>query len=167
MKGLALSELDQDIIRELQSDARMSFAEISEKLHTPASTVRHRINRLLKVGVLEFVAMSNPLKAGYPIWVMIYIQGEPHKIRTVATELTKIPEVYFVATTVGRYPLTAGAFFRSHDDLNSFLNERLGRMPGITEIQTSIVLEIFKRNMSLQFPAAESGKRKKPQQRSR
>ena len=154
------SEADVRIIDILQHDARASITSIAEALHMPVSSVRHRVQRLVKEGILEFAAMTNPLRLGYQIWVVIEIQAEIAKIESIAQRLGKAPEVYLVGITTGRYDIHVGAVFRTSDEFLEFITRRLSRIPGITRISSSQILRVVKRSMSYVFPRADARKPK-------
>lgn len=159
MDGVSLSVLDIGIIRCLHADARRSVASIAHELRIPESTVRHRLNRLVRRGVIEFAALTNPLQLGYQIWAIIEVQAELRKIRPVAQRLAAAPEVYFVGITTGGYDVLAGAVFRSNDALLDFITRRLSGIPGIVRTFTSSVLQVVKRTMSFPLPEAEAAGR--------
>lgn len=144
---------DISIIRCLHDDARMSVAQIAKTVGLPESTVRNRMGRLTESGILDFVAVTDPLKLGYQLWVMIAIQVELDRIDSVAENLSAIPEVYFVAVTTGGYEIMVSAAFRSNDEFLRFVTERLSAIPGITRTNTYNVLKIYKRQMSVLPPA--------------
>jgi len=147
-----ITSVDIGIIGSLRGDARKSFVKIAEELRVPESTVRHRLNRLVRHGILEFAAVTNPLQMGYQIWAIIEIQAQPSRLRSVAQQLAKAPEVYFVGITTGRCDVFAGAVFRSNAELLEFLTTRLAKIPGIFRTSTSTVLEVVKRTLALSVP---------------
>jgi len=147
-----ITPVDVGIIGSLHRDARKSFVKIAQELSVPESTVRHRLNRLVRHGVLEFAAVANPLRMGYQIWAIIEIQGQPSRIPAVARQLAKAPEVFFVGITAGRCDIFASAVFRSNSELLDFLTTRLSKIPGITRTSTSTVLEVVKRSLALSVP---------------
>src|SRR5687768_15369782 len=101
MDSTELTAADVGIIRCLQEDARRSAVSIAARLRMPESTVRHRLSRLVKSGVIQFAAVTDPLKLGYQIWTIVEIQAELPKVRAVAQRLAALPEVYFVGITSG------------------------------------------------------------------
>ena len=157
METPKLTPADIDIIRCVQEDARSPVAKIAKRLRMPESTVRHRLNRLVRQGVIEFSILINPHRLGYQIWAVIEIQAAMPKIRSVAQQLAAIPEVYFLGITTGSYDLLAAAVFRSNQELLDFLTRRLGKVRGILRTSTSSVLELVKHSMTLDLP---NGKRR-------
>lgn len=144
---------DIAIIRCLHDDARMSVVQMAKMVGIPESTVRNRLSKLTESGILDFVAVTDPLKLGYQLWVMIAIQAELTRLDEVAKNLTTIPEVYFVAVTTGGYEIMVSASFRSNDEFLRFITERLSAIPGITRTVTYNVLKIYKRQMNVLPPA--------------
>jgi Lrp/AsnC family transcriptional regulator for asnA, asnC and gidA len=159
MERPKITPVDVGIIRSLHRDARKPLVKIASELGVPESTVRHRLNRLIQHGMVEFAAVTNPLRMGYQIWAVIEIQGQPSKLRAVAEQLAKVPEVYFVGITTGDYDILVNAVFRSNAELLHFLTTRLARIRGITRTSTSTLLDVVKRTLALSFPEplAEAG----------
>ena len=156
---IRLAPADVQIIRCLNEDARSPVAKIAEQLRMPESTVRHRLNRLIRQGLVEFTAVPNPLHLGYQIWAIIEIQAELSKIRAVAQRLAAASEVYFVGITTGGYDILTGAVFRSNDELLDFMTQSLARIPGIIHTSTSSVLEVVKRSLTFAAPEQDGGAR--------
>jgi DNA-binding Lrp family transcriptional regulator len=157
-----LSEADIKIIQSLQKDARSSVARIAKSLRMPTSSVRHRLQKLVKDGVIKFDAMTNPLLLGYQVWVNIELQVEITKLEAVAKQLARDPEIYLVYIMTGRYDILVGAVFRTNDDFRKFITGKLPKIPGINRVSSSNVLELVKRSMSFPLPsAAGSGSKKK------
>lgn len=147
-----LQPVDVAIIRCLHGDARSPIAQIAERLRMPESTVRHRLNRLVERGIVEFVALTNPFQFGYQIWVMVSVEVELAQIRSVANRLAALPEIYFVGITAGGQDLLAAGVFRSNTELVTFMTTRLARIPGIIRTSTTSILEVVKRTMTFGVP---------------
>lgn len=150
--SIKLLPVDIQIIRYLHEDARSSIAKISERMAMPESTVRHRLSRLVKHGIVEFAVLTNPFHFGYQVWVMISLQVEMSKVRSVAERLTELPEVYLVAVTTGASDIMTGAVFRTNEELLNFITNRLSKIPGITATRTAPILDMVKRTMSFGAP---------------
>ncbi|PKO28732.1 MAG: hypothetical protein CVU32_00570 [Betaproteobacteria bacterium HGW-Betaproteobacteria-5] len=153
-KRVKLNDTDIHIIKCLHGDARMPVTAIAEGLSLPESTVRHRLNRLVTSGVIEFVAQTSPLNVGYPVWIMMEIEVETHFIRKVAQQLSDLTEVYIVYTTTGAFDISAGATFRTNEAFVDFLAGPLSKIKGIRRITTRAILEVYKREFKF-LPAAD------------
>jgi Lrp/AsnC family transcriptional regulator for asnA, asnC and gidA len=152
--GFRFGEADARIIEALQKDARAPVKAIAEKLRMPVSSVRHRVQKLMQAGILEFAAMTNPLRMGYQIWAQIEIQAELARIEEIAQRLAAAPEVYLVGITNGRYDIHVGAAFRTNEEFLDFITARMARIPGITRVSSSPMLRVVKRSFSFPFPRA-------------
>jgi Lrp/AsnC family transcriptional regulator for asnA, asnC and gidA len=141
----ALDGLDAAIIEHLHSDARAAAKTIADDLGVPESTVRHRLGRLVETGIIEFVALTNPLRLGRPVWVMMEIQVQSRRIRQAALDLSRIPEIYFVYITTGSFDVFAGATFATNEEMVDFLTNTLSRVEGIVRVNTRTILEVHKR----------------------
>ncbi|MGH8736859.1 MAG: Lrp/AsnC family transcriptional regulator [Burkholderiales bacterium] len=151
-KDTALSSVDIKIIRCLQRDARGSLVKVAAELRMPESTIRNRVNRLVRQGLIEFAVVTNPLRFGYQIWAIIEIQAQPTKIRAVAKRLAAISEIHLVGIMTGSYDIYAGALFRDNQELLEFITDTLARIPGIQRISTSHMLDVVKRTVTFGIP---------------
>lgn len=80
---------------------------IAKKLRMTVSSVRHRVQKLVKVGILEFAAVTDPLRIWYQVWALIEVQVELGKIDEAAEQLATMPEVYLVGIIIGRLTSTS------------------------------------------------------------
>jgi Lrp/AsnC family transcriptional regulator for asnA, asnC and gidA len=151
-----LSPLDIDIIRCFHEDARAPLVQVARALEQPESTIRHRLARLVREGFIEFVAVSDPLKLGYPLWVNIGLHVELARIRDVAAALDPFPEVYFVGITSGAHEVFISAVFRSNEELFEFITDKLAAIPGILGSTTYHFLAVTKRRIGMLPPAMEA-----------
>lgn len=141
-----LSEADRKILNCLQEDPRSSVTAISAATGIPQTTVRNRLNRLLKEGIVEISAAVNPLQLGYDNWAMIAMKVPVGEIETISNGLAALKEVYFVGATTGSYNLMVGVVLRSNADFAQFMERQLGRFTKIKDLYTFNVLKVFKRS---------------------
>lgn len=154
-----INSTDLQIIRHLEKDPRSPVTKIAEALGMPESTVRNRMNRLVKTGVIDFAAMINPLQFGYQVWAIILVQAEVAKIADVADQLKRVPELYFVGIAVGTFDVFAAGLFRSNQELLAFVKEQLPKTPGVVRTSISSILEIVKRTIPSGLPSHEHERR--------
>lgn len=75
----ALDEADRRILRALQQDARLTIAQIAERVGLSQTPCWNRLKRLERDGFIEgYVAILNQEKLGYPETVMIEIVLDRH-----------------------------------------------------------------------------------------
>jgi len=139
-----VSDTDQAIIRTLQQDARMSYAEVSRATGIPESTVRRRMDRLQERGVIQFAMLADPSRLGYDLRVMIGLKVELNQVEQIAETLRGMKEVEFAAFLTGNFDIMIQIVVRSQEALVRFLTRRLARVPGIRSVDTFLMPYIIK-----------------------
>jgi len=139
-----LDHIDQYIIDAMHKDGREAFAQIAEKLNVSPGMIRQRYNRLVEMGYLKVVAVTNPLMMGMRTMALIGVHTETSKMLQVAEEISKIEEVVYLVVVSGRYDIICEVFCRDHEDLLKFLTEKLAKINGIRETESFIHLKIAK-----------------------
>lgn len=144
--GLAsLDKLDYDIIACLRQDGRQPNTEIARQLNVSESTIRTRIQHLVSSGIIQVAAVIALPSLGYPVDVLIGIQCGPDRVAGVAKRLSSESQVRYVVALAGRFDVLIAAFFHSHDELFEFVSETIGKIRGVTKVETLPVLQTFKR----------------------
>jgi Lrp/AsnC family transcriptional regulator for asnA, asnC and gidA len=139
-----MDQIDLDIISFLQSDGRTPFTDIAKELEISEGTVRNRVARLLQDRVLQIVGMVDPYRLGFDAPAVISVSVKPPSLESVANTISKFPEVSYLIMVSGEFDLLVEVMCKDRDHLATFLNEKLLRVPGITNSQTSIVLHTYK-----------------------
>ena len=142
-----LDYLDVAIVSHLQKNGSLTNAGIAEREDVPVSeeTVRRRIKRLVKEGLIKIVAVPDPDKLGYESEVLIGVQVESDKVGLVADALTAIPEITWVTVSTGAYDVFAWATLKTSSELSNLLLTKVGVIPGVRKTETFINLDIRKR----------------------
>ncbi len=138
-----LDEIDQEIIRLLRTDGRMSFTEVGKRLDMPEATARYRVQRLLQSGIVQVIAWPNPEKLGTPHIVIVSLIVENEQIDSIAEALEQMVEVRFVAITTGHYDIIVDVFFGSYTEVTAFF-EKIKRLPGIIRQDSHFILKLLK-----------------------
>ncbi len=139
-----LDPIDQRIIAILQQDGRASFAEIAEELKVSAGMVRVRYNRLVEKGMLRVMAITNPLRMGYPTMALIGIKADGKRLLEVADQIAALDEVIYLIVVSGAYDIIAEIVCRDQNHLLQFLTERLYKIEGVRESESFMHLKIVK-----------------------
>lgn len=139
-----LDEIDRFIIEAMRQDGRVAFAQIAQQLAVSPGMIRVRYNRLVDLGLIKVVAITNPLRMGYTTMTMIGIRTEGHKMLEVAQKVAEFEEVIYLIIVSGRYDLMAEVVCRDHADLLRFLTEKLYLVDGVRESETFVHLKIEK-----------------------
>lgn len=145
---------DRRIIELLSQNARRSNVEMARELGVSEGTVRKRVDRLVADGVLRIVGLVDPEALGYGTHVLVCVAVETKHIERISELLCAMPEVVNVYWTTGEYDFAVDAVFTSDQELQPFLTERLGRVPGVISSQVSHVLRQPKRSGDWSVPLA-------------
>jgi Lrp/AsnC family transcriptional regulator, regulator for asnA, asnC and gidA len=147
-----VDDIDREIIRLLQRDGRSSNTEIGRALGLTETTIRKRIARLVNEALVSIVAVPTPDAVGMTTSAIIGISVQLQHIRSVSDQLVAQPEVRYVGVSTGRYDLIVEAFFSDHEHLLDFVSTRLGAMPGVTAVETSLILKVAKFSYEWEIP---------------
>ena len=139
-----LDEIDHHIITALRADGRVAFAQLAEQLKVSPGMIRQRYNRLVDLGYLKVVAVTNPLMMGKRTVTMIGIRTDGRKMMEVANKIAKFDEVVYIVATSGRYDLMLEVFCQDHEELLNFMTEKLAKVDGVRETESFIYLKIVK-----------------------
>jgi Lrp/AsnC family transcriptional regulator, regulator for asnA, asnC and gidA len=151
----AVTSTDRAIIRELQRNARMSYAELSRATGIPESTVRRRMDRLHQRGVIEFAMLADPSRLGYELRAMIGLRVELQKLAEIAARLREMNEVNFAAFLTGNFDIMIQVIVQSQEDLVGFLTQRLATIDGVRSTETFVMPYIIKPMTSWILPEVE------------
>ena len=64
--AVQLDELSKAIIEKLQQDGRRSYAGIGKAVGLSEAAVRQRVQRMVDAGVMQIVAVTDPMQLGSP-----------------------------------------------------------------------------------------------------
>ncbi len=140
----AVTETDRAIIRLLQQNARMSYAELSRATGIPESTVRRRMDRLHQRGVIEFAMLAEPSRLGFELRAMIGLKVELRRLEEIAETLRGMNEVTFAAFLTGNFDIMVHVVVRSQEALVEFLTQRLSPIEGVRSSETFVMPYVIK-----------------------
>jgi Lrp/AsnC family transcriptional regulator for asnA, asnC and gidA len=141
--AVVLDETDKVIIRALQADGRMAYTRLAPAVGLSQAATRQRVQRLLESGVMQIVAVTDPLKLGFKVQAMVGVCADGD-IKALAKTLERMPEVDYLVTTAGRFDLLMEVICEDVAELGRLLNERLRRLPGVRSIESFLFLELNK-----------------------
>jgi DNA-binding Lrp family transcriptional regulator len=146
----ALVPDDQPLLAQLARDGRASHAALAAAIHWHESTVRRRIDELMRAGLLRFEVDLDDRVFGVNVQVMLWLSVEPSQLDATGQAVATHPEVPFVAATTGPANLVATALFRDTQHLYEYLTGELAALPGVSSVQTAPVIRTLKRTGSVQ-----------------
>jgi Lrp/AsnC family transcriptional regulator for asnA, asnC and gidA len=140
-----VDELDAKIVAALRADGRRANVEIARELGVAEGTVRKRIDRLVRERIIQIGAWADPLKVGYGFYTNIELEVDIARVEAIADRVAKLPEIFFMGISTGRFGIFAVGCFRSADHFHEFMTQRLARVPGVRNAVTSNITRIVKR----------------------
>ncbi|MEM0049449.1 MAG: Lrp/AsnC family transcriptional regulator [Candidatus Bathyarchaeia archaeon] len=142
--GTEIDDIDKEIIRMLQDDARISLRRIAEKLNVSETTIFIRIKKLLEKNIIKrFTAIVSPEALGKKITAFILINADPKKIQNVLNTLSKMDDVYEVYDVTGPYYAIVKVRTEDQNKLTKIIDE-IGLIDGVISTETALVLRSIK-----------------------
>jgi Lrp/AsnC family transcriptional regulator, regulator for asnA, asnC and gidA len=138
-----LDDTSKRIIEQLQEDGRRPYATIGKAVGLSEAAVRQRVQRLLDSGVMQIVAVTDPIQVGFARQAMIGIRVEG-EIAPVADQLAAMPEVDYVVVTAGSFDLLAEVVCEDDDHLLDVIARQIRSIPGVRGAETFVYLKLRK-----------------------
>ena len=145
--AIAIDEIDKAIIRELQVDGRTAYAKLGPAVGLSQAAVRQRVQRLIESGVMQVVAVTDPLTLGFGLQAMVGVTVDGD-LRQAAAELAEIDEVAYVVVTSGRFDLLVEVVCRDNEQLLALVNDVVRAIPGVRTTETFTYLHLEKQTYS-------------------
>ena len=139
----SLDSIDRQIIELLQRDGRRPYGAIADEVGLSEAGVRRRVQRLRDTGVMQIVAITDPLQLGYgrELLIGIRVHGD---VRLVADQVAAIEEANYVVMTAGSFDIIAELIAVDDNALVHLLNDSIRSIPGVTEVETFLYLKLSK-----------------------
>lgn len=148
----ALDATDRDLIGILQQDGRTSNREIARTLGISEATVRNRVNRLIEDGLINIVAVPTPKAVGLTMSAIIGVSVEMRHLDDVVNTITGYREVRYAGLATGQFDVIIEAFFEDQEHMLEFVTKELGRLDGVTDAETSVILKVAKFSYEWEIP---------------
>ncbi|MFC7489810.1 MULTISPECIES: Lrp/AsnC family transcriptional regulator [unclassified Knoellia] len=140
-----LDDVAKRIVEILQQDGRRSYAALAKEVGLSEAAIRTRVQRLLDAGVMQIVAVTDPLQLGFRRQAMIGVRTDGDLL-AVADKLTELPEVDYLVTTAGTFDLLCEVVCEDDDHLLELITQRMRRMPGVVSTETFVYLKLNKQH---------------------
>lgn len=143
-----LDDLDLELLKRLQADASASKADLGRQLNLSQPAIHHRIKRLEGRGyILRYVALLDRELLGLDLMCFVQVSVQRHhRDHIVAFEqaVLAMPEVLDCHHMTGEFDFLLKVVVPNRRALETLLVERLSTLPGVTHLQTSVVLSEVK-----------------------
>jgi Lrp/AsnC family transcriptional regulator for asnA, asnC and gidA len=131
------------IIEQLQEDGRRPYATIGKAVGLSEAAVRQRVQRLHDSGVMQIVAVTDPMQVGFARAAMIGIKVDGDA-EAVADELAKMAEVDYLVVCAGSFDILAEIVAEDDDHLLEVINRRIRAIAGVRSTETYVYLKLRK-----------------------
>jgi Lrp/AsnC family transcriptional regulator for asnA, asnC and gidA len=138
-----IDDISKRIIEQLQADGRRSYGEIGKAVGLSEAAVRQRVQKLTETGVMQIVAVTDPMQLGFNRQAMIGIRVSGDT-RSVADALEKLQAVDYLVLTAGSFDIMIEVVCESDDDLIELLNSQIRSLPGVVSTETFVYLQLRK-----------------------
>ncbi|MFM7059659.1 MAG: Lrp/AsnC family transcriptional regulator [Actinomycetes bacterium] len=144
---VVIDDIDKAIIEALQADGRMPYTRLGATVGLSEAAVRQRVQRLTESGVVQIVAVTDPLMLGFSRMAMVGLKVEGD-LRTVAADVAAIPDVSYVVIVSGSFDLLMEVVCEDDDHLLAILNDKVRAIPGVRSTETFTYLRLDKQTFA-------------------
>jgi len=136
-------EVSKAIIEQLQEDGRRAYATIGKAVGLSEAAVRQRVQKLVETGVMQIVAVTDPMQVGFARQAMVAISATGD-IDGITKRLSNIPEVVYLVVIAGSFDILAEIVVTDDDHLLELINEQIRTIPGVLRTETFLYLKLTK-----------------------
>jgi Lrp/AsnC family transcriptional regulator, regulator for asnA, asnC and gidA len=138
-----LDAANRAIVESLQQDGRRAYSQIASDIGLSEAAVRRRVQQLRANGVIQIVAVTDPLQLGFTRQAMIGITVEGD-VRAVAAKIVPLSEVEYVVMCAGSFDLLVEVVCEDDERLLHILNDSIRSIPGVRSTETFMYLKLAK-----------------------
>lgn len=152
---MPLSRNDRRILAELQTDSRITMQQLADRIGLSSSACWRRVKSLEEAGVIDrYAVIVNPHKAGFDLSSMVLVSLARHEQSNVEhfiREVLRHPEVLECFATSGEADFHLRVVVADIDAYNTFLDDFIFKLPGVSQVRSNIVLKEIKADNALPF----------------
>jgi Lrp/AsnC family transcriptional regulator for asnA, asnC and gidA len=138
-----LDDVSKAIIEQLQQDGRRPYAAIGKAVGLSEAAVRQRVQRLQDSGVMQIVAVTDPLQVGFARAAMLGIRVDGD-VEAVAEAMESVAEVDYLVVCAGSFDILAEIVAEDDEHLLEIVNRRIRAIPGVRSTETFVYLKLRK-----------------------
>lgn len=138
-----IDDVSKAIIEQLQQDGRRPYASIGKAVGLSEAAVRQRVQRLTDAGVMQIVAVTDPLQVGFTRSAMlaVHVDGD---VEAVAEQIEQLSEVDYLVICAGSFDILAEVVAEDDEHLLELVNRRIRSIPGVRSTETFVYLKLRK-----------------------
>ncbi|MFE3753307.1 Lrp/AsnC family transcriptional regulator [Nocardia tengchongensis] len=138
-----LDDISERIITELQEDGRRAYATIGKVVGLSEAAVCQRVQKLADAGVIQIVAVTDPLQVGLFRQAMLAITVDG-SVQPVADALALIDEINYVVICADRYDILCEAVCPDDEALLDLVSNRIRALAGVRHAEIMVYLKLRK-----------------------
>jgi Lrp/AsnC family transcriptional regulator for asnA, asnC and gidA len=140
-----LDDVGKAIVEQLQQDGRRSYTTIARAVGLSEAAVRQRVARLQEAGVIQVVAVTDPLQLGFRRQAMVGVRVDGD-IVGVADAMAEMAEIDYVVITAGSFDVFVEAVCEDDDHLLDLVSRRIRGLPGVRSTETFVYMKLRKQH---------------------
>lgn len=138
-----LDAVNKAIVEELQVDGRRTYGSIAEAVGLSEAAVRQRVQKLREAGVMQIVAVTDPLQVGFASQAMVGIRTDGDA-RVVAERLAAVDDIDYVVMCAGSFDILVELVCEDDDAVIDLLNGVIRKIPGVRDTEIFMYLKLTK-----------------------
>jgi Lrp/AsnC family transcriptional regulator for asnA, asnC and gidA len=138
-----LDSVNKAIVEELQQDGRRTYGSIAEAVGLSEAAVRQRVQKLREAGIVQIVAVTDPLQVGFRSQAMVGIRVDGD-VRVVAERLAAVEKIAYVVMSAGSFDILVELVCEDEDAILELLNGVIRNIPGVRDVETFMYLKLIK-----------------------
>jgi Lrp/AsnC family transcriptional regulator for asnA, asnC and gidA len=138
-----LDEVNKAIVEELQQDGRRTYGSIADAVGLSEAAVRQRVQKMRDAGIMQIVAVTDPLQVGFRSQAMVGIRADGDT-RLVAQRLAEVEDIDYVVLCTGSFDILVELVTEDEDTLLELLNGVIRQIPGVRDTETFMYLKLTK-----------------------
>ncbi|WP_017585581.1 Lrp/AsnC family transcriptional regulator [Nocardiopsis ganjiahuensis] len=140
-----LSADETGVVRLLHADARIGSGDVAREVGVSQSTAYRLVQSLLERGLVRPRVEVEPEQLGMRLEVVLSLTVRPGSIPLVADRLAAHPSARYVSVVAGDVSVIHHGAFEDEHALGRFITEDLAGMPGVTDVRSSVLLDVLRR----------------------
>jgi Lrp/AsnC family transcriptional regulator for asnA, asnC and gidA len=138
-----LDDVNKAIVEQLQIDGRRTYGAIAEAVGLSEAAVRQRVQRMREAGIMQIVAVTDPLQVGFRSQAMVGIRTDGDA-RVVAERLSEVEDIDYVVLCTGSFDILVELVCEDDDTILELLNGVIRQIPGVRDTETFMYLKLTK-----------------------
>ncbi len=138
-----LDDANKAIVEELQQDGRRTYGSIAEAVGLSEAAVRQRVQKMREAGIMQIVAVTDPLQVGFRSQAMVGIRADGDA-RDVADRLAAVDDIDYVVMCAGSFDILVELVCEDEERILEILNGVIRKIPGVRDTEMFIYLKLKK-----------------------